>query len=754
MSAWGERSNNDLLRLKWLLGGVLALISLWTASSLGAATDLQIFVVSALILFAMFKPGGLPNIPATAWRGFTGLMVLFAVGDFVIAGASFLEPLVRLVVFILLIRGCTFRTRREDLQILLLSMFLLVLTGVLTVSLLFAGQIILFTPVAMLFLFITNLAEEDKDRLLKKSDWLDFSWVAFARRLRVGLRSRLAFAGLMTFFALFAIAGVIFVLIPRFQLDQNIPFLQVQAQARSGFTETIEFGEVTEITEDNSVALRIDAPSREAIPDNPYWRMLVADYYDDGRFIASQSMRQKDYEAGTRQPDVEYFPQFTGLVPEDSPRVSSGAWTFYMEGNVSRYLPHLGPFLSVRFPKRHQLVENTAGFSYRVDQVSASVFSYQIESMVNAREHLAHPIDLVLLPTSAPIIDRPKSDIMQAVEYPLTQLSIPLFPTDYEILQRFVSEINNGQSLGTIEFVESAIRWLQRNHGYSLKPVYETEIGDPLIRWMESKSGGHCELFAGALVLLCRAEGIPARVAVGFSGGSWNPVEEYFIIRNRNAHAWVEIFLEDRWQRWDPTPGAVNSLDLPQGQMLNIDQMEAGWEAWVDSMRIAWYRRIVNFDQASQEALVKVFTDAIKTTIQTIKEDFTSFIESQIENWVTLWEQNLWLRVLMVTALVFLIGIMMLKRWMIDLLRLTALRRWMRSGTDEEAVWRRRAGRVRIRFMGFQKDHGTDEVGAELLNKLDALRFSRAPSALSPERTLADAQKWMLDRKRAVKTDA
>ena len=88
------------------------------------------------------------------------------------------------------------------------------------------------------------------------------------------------------------------------------------------------------------------------------------------------------------------------------------------------------------------------------------------------------------------------------------------------------------------------------------------------------------------------------------------------------------------------------------------------------------------------------------------------------------------------------------KRWGRD------IRRGMRSGSDEEAVWRRRAGRVRIRFMGFQKDHGTDEVGAELLNKLDALRFSRAPSALSPERTLADAQKWMLDRKRAVKTDA
>ncbi len=66
---------------------------------------------------------------------------------------------------------------------------------------------------------------------------------------------------------------------------------------------------------------------------------------------------------------------------------------------------------------------------------------------------------------------------------------------------------------------------------------------------------GHCELFASALVLMLRSQGIPARLVSGFLGGEHNPIEGYYVVRQSNAHAWVEARVgEAGWTTFDPTP--------------------------------------------------------------------------------------------------------------------------------------------------------------------------------------------------------
>jgi len=68
---------------------------------------------------------------------------------------------------------------------------------------------------------------------------------------------------------------------------------------------------------------------------------------------------------------------------------------------------------------------------------------------------------------------------------------------------------------------------------------------------------GFCEHYASAFTVMMRAAGIPARVVTGYQGGELNPVGEYFIIRQSDAHAWTEVWLENEgWVRVDPT-GAV-----------------------------------------------------------------------------------------------------------------------------------------------------------------------------------------------------
>src|SRR5690606_22504453 len=91
-------------------------------------------------------------------------------------------------------------------------------------------------------------------------------------------------------------------------------------------------------------------------------------------------------------------------------------------------------------------------------------------------------------------------------------------------------------------------------------------------------------------------------------GGAWNEYENYFMVRNADAHAWCEILDEDgMWLRVDPTPGSPIVAAQPAMQAAGDQVGESDSLACVDSLPILWYRRMVNFDQAAQrEAAIQL----------------------------------------------------------------------------------------------------------------------------------------------------
>ena len=90
---------------------------------------------------------------------------------------------------------------------------------------------------------------------------------------------------------------------------------------------------------------------------------------------------------------------------------------------------------------------------------------------------------------------------------------------------------------------------------YTLEPPLMR--GDPVDEFMFLNRRGFCEHYASAFTVLMRAAGVPARVVTGYQGGEFNEVSDYWIVRQRDAHAWSEVWLGERgWVRVDPT-GAV-----------------------------------------------------------------------------------------------------------------------------------------------------------------------------------------------------
>ncbi len=129
---------------------------------------------------------------------------------------------------------------------------------------------------------------------------------------------------------------------------------------------------------------------------------------------------------------------------------------------------------------------------------------------------------------------------------------------------------------------------------------------------------GFCGHYASAFAALMRAAGVPARVVTGYLGGEWNPIGNYFIVRQSDAHSWTEVWLDDRgWTRVDPT--AVVAPERLRRGILDIlpDAVSAParfvrsqpWLAsllqrW-DALNTWWNDRVVKFSYRDQLQLLQ-----------------------------------------------------------------------------------------------------------------------------------------------------
>lgn len=113
--------------------------------------------------------------------------------------------------------------------------------------------------------------------------------------------------------------------------------------------------------------------------------------------------------------------------------------------------------------------------------------------------------------------------------------------------------------------------------GYSLDVKRNRSI-DAVIDLLLVHRVGHCELFASAMALLGRTQGIPTRVVSGYRVTERNAVTGLWIVRERNAHTWVEAWVDGRWDMWDPTPMVE----------MNARSSVTGWEQTTDVLAWSW----------------------------------------------------------------------------------------------------------------------------------------------------------------------
>lgn len=228
-----------------------------------------------------------------------------------------------------------------------------------------------------------------------------------------------------------------------------------------------------------------------------------------------------------------------------------------------------------------------------------------------------------------------KKNIKQRVQYPLVshtqyqfnaaaepnlkaalQLPEAFHPETVALAQQWQTELTQPQAI-----IDKALAFFsEQEFFYTLSPP--VIAGDSVDGFVFGTRQGFCEHYAASFTVLMRAAGIPARVVTGYLGGELNPVDNILIVRQRDAHAWTEVWLADKgWIRIDPT-AAVSSERIERGMadilpaerrspifITRSDALVALWRQmqnnW-DAFNSAWDMWVVAFGPEKQLELLSL----------------------------------------------------------------------------------------------------------------------------------------------------
>jgi transglutaminase-like putative cysteine protease len=134
---------------------------------------------------------------------------------------------------------------------------------------------------------------------------------------------------------------------------------------------------------------------------------------------------------------------------------------------------------------------------------------------------------------------------------------------------------------------EAIERYLRTNYTYTLDVPAPPPGRDPVDYFLFDLGEGYCDYYASAMVVLARASGIPARLVVGYVGGTYDPVQALYTVREANAHSWVEVYFPQvGWVEFEPTasqPGfqrvSTGAAPLPY---VPPDRTRNPWAGMVD----------------------------------------------------------------------------------------------------------------------------------------------------------------------------
>lgn len=352
---------------------------------------------------------------------------------------------------------------------------------------------------------------------------------------------------------------ILFILVPR------IPgpiwgLTQEQRGGITGLSDDMAPGSISNLISSNEVAFRVNFEAEIPAQEQLYWRGPVMAKFD-GRHWTQQRPRI------VRQIDT----------PSNMLKTS---YTVTLE-------PHGKPWLLALDIPVMILPESfmTSEFQLTSKQPVNDLKRYTLSSALNYRMGIDESFEYLMLNTEVNEDRNPQT-------IALGRSWANKFNSDREIIQHALTQFR------------------EQEYVYTLRPPLLGENASDEFLFRTRR--GFCEHYASSFALLMRAAGIPARIVTGYQGGELNSVGNYLIVRQSDAHAWTEVWLDkEGWVRIDPTAAvSPDRIEAGLDQALKdelatfkfskrnalISQMLFSW----DSMQHRWNDWVINYDNKKQ----------------------------------------------------------------------------------------------------------------------------------------------------------
>ncbi len=599
-----------------LLTGVLTLVST------GKLDLLTILVLPAAMLFKGYrwwhdKGPEISNRTAT-WLTVSYFVFfpfdLWIISRMLAAGAqnpslyAALLATVHLMLFATVVRLYSATTTRDYLFLTMMGFTSMLAAAILTVDTVFLAFFFIFLGLAVSTFVSLEMWRSAQGTVTRPME----TGTTAADRLHNALG--ITAAGIA--FASLALGGIIFLILPRFS-SGYMSGLNMQPTMISGFSDSVELGEIGEIKKNSTVVMRVTVDGGIAAAHGVRWRGVALTKFDGKRWYNDQH----EPTTLTSPGDGGWFQ----LDPENAHAARAGVpihYTVLLEPIGSTALFFANEAESVRGHFTDDTGRPPFGVrrSYLLKDFTGSIFN-----PYHSYARMEYEATSLVPTPAASAVRASGTDYPDAIHSLYLQL-----PTLDPRIPTLANTITANQT-NPFDKARAIEGYLRSHFGYTLD-LSGPPVDDPLAYFLFEKRAGHCEYFAAAMTVMLRTQGIPARYINGFQTGEYNDVAGDLVVRASDAHSWVEAYFPGfGWLSFDPTPP---SGDEPRQGLLS--QLSHYW----DWFQLQWSEWVINYDFIHQITVAQNLGRFSRDWAERIRTDFSNARRRATER-LKLWQDRM-----------------------------------------------------------------------------------------------------------------
>ena len=488
------------------------------------------------------------------------------------------------------------KSDRDWLFLYLLSFFEVLLSAGLSASPAFLFTLCIYVFCALLAVVCFELrkasraAPEAQSRLLIASD-PKFLWRKrdLRRDRKARAMRRLPVAALTLFLLIFGLALPIFFITPR--AAENVLAMPGGAASSGfvGFSDRVTLGDIGRLNESNQLVMRVRVEGH-AVARAPYtlrWRGVALDQFDGRHWSQSDTAATFPafdgnlYRLGTTEDVSRLTTQTFFVEPIDTPVLFAAPRAVALQGAF--------PFV------RRDRDDALASRPHPLDRITYTVYSDTHEPPA---ERLR--ADRMPDPTGANAnLRRPVEDYLQLPANLDTRIG--------SLAWTVVNQAGAKNSYDAARAIEAHLAHNAYGGRYSYSLDRRAAGQDPLADFLFNVRAGHCEYFSTAMAVMLRTLRIPARVVNGFQSGEYNTAAGAYVVRQADAHSWVEVYFSesDSWVTFDPTPADGR----PAGT--SGTGLAGSLRRYADALELFWIQYVVAYDRQGQRALARTLNNQV-----------------------------------------------------------------------------------------------------------------------------------------------